>query len=180
MKINRYVNGEYRENCYLLYEGSFALIIDPGSRISKMDNFINDNNLKVVGILITHSHADHTGALKFYTDKYSSKVINYKDNKNQKIESFEFEIIKTFGHTIDSVSFYFEKESIMFTGDFLFKDTIGNYEKINERLMYKSLTKILHFDKSVKIFPGHDESSTLEYEFKNNPFLRGLKWLQVY
>lgn len=62
----------------------------------------------------------------------------------------------------------------MFTGDFLFKGTVGrtdlptgDYERMQE-----SIEKIKKYDKNIKIYPGHGETSKLELEFKNNIYLK--------
>lgn len=175
MKVETFINGCLKENCYLIFKGEKALIIDPGSKSKDFESFIKKKNLKILGILITHYHSDHIGGLEHYKSLYNVESIDYKNKENIKINEFEFKIIKCFGHTLDSVSFYFEKYKLMFTGDFLFKEAIGNYEEKNEKLMYNSLSNILQYNENIKIYPGHDESSFLGYEFENNICLRGLK-----
>ena len=44
--------------------------------------------------------------------------------KEYKLGEFKFEVIYTPGHKEDSITFYFKEENMMFTGDFLFYDTI--------------------------------------------------------
>ena len=57
------VNGILEENCYIIHNGRDALIVDPGSEGEKIIDAVKASNLKVIGILITHSHFDHIGAL---------------------------------------------------------------------------------------------------------------------
>ena len=75
---------------------------------------------------------------------------------------------------MDSVSFYFDKNDILFTGDFVFKETIGNFEEDNEQAMINSLKVFKYMSVNVKVYPGHDEETTVEHELKYNPFLRGI------
>ena len=98
---------------------------------------------------------------------------NKIEEEKVKLDKFSFEIIKTYGHTDDSVTFYFPKEKIMFTGDFLFKETIGRTDLPtgDNNKMYDSLKKIKKYSDDITIFPGHGEDSTLGYEKKNNIFL---------
>ena len=68
----------------------------------------------------------------------------------------EFKVIETYGHTMDSVSYYFDKNDILFTGDFLFKGTIGNFEEDNEEYMFNSLKIFKYMSTNVRIYPGHE------------------------
>ena len=175
MKVLCIVNGYLEENCYIIHNNEYALIIDPGSESNKIINIIEELNLNVIGILITHYHFDHIGALEEVLNKYkNAKLFNYKSNKNNRLKCFNFEIIKNYGHTLDSVSFYFKKDKIMFTGDFIFKNTIGKYDYENEEIMFESLKKFLKNDDDIIIYPGHGESSNVGYEKKYNYFLRGI------
>ena len=62
----------------------------------------------------------------------------------------------------------------MFTGDFLFKETIGRTDlpSGNQNEMFKSLNKIKSYPGDTKIYPGHGPSTTLKYEKENNYFLK--------
>ncbi len=172
MNVICIVNGDLEENCYIIHNNKYALIVDPGSEEDKIYKVINDLNLKVKGILITHYHFDHVLCLDDVLKEYNVEVVDYK-NRN-KISPFNFEIIENYGHTMDSVSFYFRKEKIMFTGDFVFKDSIGKYDYYNENIMYESLKRFCTLDDDIVIYPGHGESSTIGYEKENNYFLRGI------
>ncbi len=174
MKIVKIVNGYLEENCYIIHDYKHALIVDPGSDKDKVISKIKELELDVVGFLITHYHFDHVEVLDELKKIYNVPVFNYKSKKKNNIANFEFEVIKNFGHTLDSVSFLFEKEKVMFTGDFVFKETIGNYDKENEELMYRSLKKFIKYDKDILIYPGHGDISSIYYEIENNQFLRGL------
>ena len=173
IKILCVVNGYLEENCYIIHNKKHALIVDPGSEAKRITNIIEENNLEVVGILITHYHFDHIGALDEIKEKYKCSVVDYKNRVN-KIDCFSFEIIENYGHTLDSVSYYFKDDKMLFCGDFVFKDTIGNYDIENEYLMFESLEKFKKLDKSTIVYPGHGEKTTVGYEIKNNPYLRGL------
>ena len=175
LKVKTIVNGILSENCYIAYQNKEALIIDPGYDADKIIDYIESQNLKVVGILITHYHFDHVGALKEIQSKYNKvETIDNDSSGKIKLSSFTFDIIKTPGHTLDSVSYYFKGDNILFTGDFVFKETIGNYDEDNEYIMLESLTNFITFPNDTVIYPGHGESSTVEHEKKHNPYLRGI------
>ncbi len=173
--VIRVVTGFLKENCYIIHNGIDCLVVDPGSDQEKILTEINKKGLKVKGILITHYHFDHVGCLEAFKEIYpTAKIVDYKTKGDVKINTFEFKVIETYGHTMDSVSFYFDKNDILFTGDFVFKGTIGNFEEDNESNMFNSLKIFKYMSTNVKIYPGHDEETTVEAELKNNPFLKGI------
>lgn len=175
MEVKKVVVGSLQTNCYLLINDDKCLIIDPGDEAEKIKEEIS--NKTVVGILITHHHFDHVGALNNLKEFYQTKVYDYHNLEeiNYNIENFSFEVIYTLGHTDDSVTYYFKDYNIMFVGDFIFKGSIGRTDlptgDINN--MEESLNKIKNYHDNIKIFPGHGDETTLGYERDNNYFLIG-------
>ena len=169
MKVKKIVVGYLETNCYILIKEKDALIIDPGDEYEKIKE--ETNNLNIQGILITHHHFDHVGALNNFENIKSYDSTNL-EQKEYKIKEFKFKVIKAKGHTEDSISFYFEKEKLIFVGDFIFKNSIGrtDLETGNYKEMKKSIEKIKTYSKNIKIYPGHGEETTLEMELKNNPY----------
>ena len=176
MKIKTVKVGYLETNCYIVSDDSSCLIIDPGDEVDKIINEIG--NLKPVGIIITHYHFDHIGALKKLVDKYNLKIIDYKlEEKEYKIDNFKFKIIHTKGHDNTCITIYFEKEKIMFVGDFIFKDTIGriDLENSNELDMFESITKIKKYPNDMILYPGHGEITNLGYEKENNIYFKNVQ-----
>ena len=174
MEIRKIVVGALEENCYVLIKNNTCIIIDPGADYNKIKEVIKDN--KVLGVLITHSHFDHIGALRNFLTKRSVKIFKRSnlEEKEYTIGDFSFECIYTPGHSKDSVTFYFRENNSMFIGDFIFKDSIGRTDLPggDSKEMEQSIEKIKKYDPTIIIYPGHDEESTLGDEFKNNPFLK--------
>lgn len=174
MNIKRIVVGELQTNCYLIYDDDKVLVIDPGDEYFKIKKEIG--NKKVEGILITHKHFDHIGCIKNLVNDYGVYVYdnsNLNEGEN-KISIFKFKMIKTYGHTMDSISFYFEESKVMFTGDFLFYNTIGrcDFRESNEMEMYKSIKKIKDYPDDTLIYPGHGINTTLGREKMCNIYFR--------
>ncbi len=168
MEIKTLKVGYLQTNCYILKIGTSAIIIDPGDESELIKKEIG--NLKIKGILITHHHFDHIGALK---DFKNIKIYdNALEEKKYIIDEFKFNVIKTKGHTDDSISFYFKNENIMFVGDFVFEGTIGrtDLESGNMEEMKKSIEKLKTYPKNTKLYPGHGNPTTLISELENNPF----------
>lgn len=166
MEIKKIEVGFLKTNCYLLIKDNKYLIIDPGDEFNKIDSYIKG---EVVGIIITHYHFDHIGALDDIVNKYHAKVYdinNLKEGKNT-IDSFNFTMILTPGHKSDLISVLFDNH--LFCGDFIFEGTIGRTDLPtgNFLTMQKSLRKITTLDKNTIIYPGHGNITTLEKELPN-------------
>lgn len=171
MIVKRLILGPLSTNCYLIIKDNKCLIVDPADNIEIIKKELKCLNL--VGILITHYHFDHIGALEQLKQYYNVPIYDYnKDNIN--VEKFNFDIIHNPGHTNDSVTFYFKDEKIMFVGDFIFKGTIGrtDLETGNMFDMQTSLNTIKKYDNDILLYPGHGESTTLGYEKFNNIYFK--------
>ena len=78
------------------------------------------------------------------------------------------------GHTTGSLCYYFESEDMVFTGDTLFKQSIGRTDFIygnHEQLVTGIRRKLLSLPGNTLVYPGHGECTTIEEEAKRNPFL---------
>lgn len=172
MNIKNIKVGELQTNCYLIEKDNNCLIIDPGAEYPKIKELLKNKHL--IGIIITHYHFDHIGCLDTLKEEYKIPVYDYKNLKEgiNHISTFTFEVIKTYGHTMDSITIYFKEEKIMFTGDFLFYNTIGRYDfpESNEQEMQKSITKIKQYPNDITIYPGHGITTNLGYEKEHNPY----------
>lgn len=173
MKIERVVTGYLEENCYILTMDKESLVIDPGDDYDLIKEKLKDT--KVLAVLLTHSHFDHVGALNDVVNDYNIKVYsaNNLEEKEYSFRNFKFRVIYTPGHSSDSVTFYFEKEKVMFTGDFIFKDNIGRCDLPTGSWssMQKSLKKIKEYSSDITIYPGHGDKTTLMEEENNNQYL---------
>ena len=171
MEINRVVVGTLEENCYVLRKENNVLVIDPGDEIDKIKEVIGVAS--VVGVLITHNHFDHIGVLSYFDKELVYDISNLEEGEYQ-IKDFIFNVIYTNGHTSDSISFYFEEINSLFCGDFIFKDTIGRCDLPtgDYNAMMDSINKIKTYPKDMIIYPGHGDSTILDYEIKNNVYFK--------
>ena len=176
MKIEIVKVGELECNCYLLEMDGKILILDPGDDVDKIIRKIR--NRDVVGVIITHYHFDHVGALEEIVDKYNVNVYNRSnmfEGKN-KIDCFRFNVIYTPGHKEDCITIYFDDEKMMFVGDFIFRDSIGRIDLPggNLSMMIESIDKIKKYNRDIVIYPGHGDSTSLGYEIDNNIYFKNI------
>ena len=82
-------------------------------------------------------------------------------------------ILPTPGHTPGSVSFYCTEEGIAFTGDTLFRMSIGrtDFEGGSWTDMLRSLQKLAELPADTKVYPGHGDTTTIGEERRYNPYI---------
>lgn len=173
MNLDVIVSDYLGENTYLVYNNKDLIIIDPGCEFDLIDKYITDNGFNLLCILVTHYHFDHVRSLNKLISKYKTVVYDYNNIGEININNYKIDILKTFGHTDDSVTFYFKDNNVMFTGDFLFKESIGRYDFENSSIevMKQSIKYIKTFNENIIIYPGHGDKSTLKHEFNHNYYL---------
>jgi glyoxylase-like metal-dependent hydrolase (beta-lactamase superfamily II) len=62
MKIDYLILGAYQTNCYVLRNDDSAkdcLIIDPGLEAAELIEFLNEQKINPVAVVLTHGHIDH-------------------------------------------------------------------------------------------------------------------------
>lgn len=80
---------------------------------------------------------------------------------------------ETPGHTPGGLVFYDKEEGNLFTGDTLFRESVGrtDFERGSyEQLVASIAAKIKPLPPTTKVWPGHGPSSTIEHEMSCNPF----------
>lgn len=86
----------------------------------------------------------------------------------------QLQAILTPGHSPGSLSFYDKEHRIVFTGDALFRDSIGRtdlWEGSYDTLVNSIRTKLLTLPGDTIVYPGHGPKTTIQYEKENNPYL---------
>ena len=86
----------------------------------------------------------------------------------------ELQIITTPGHTPGHVVFYEPQAKVLFTGDTLFRESIGRTDLPGgdySWIMNSILEKIIPLGDDVKLYPGHGETSDIGHESMYNPFV---------
>ncbi len=96
---------------------------------------------------------------------YNGNVIN--------VGNIEIKAFSVPGHSPGGMFFYIENENIMFTGDTLFKGSVGrtDLQGGNHPALMKSVKLLKNFPKETVLYPGHGESTTVEQECMYNFYL---------
>lgn len=82
-------------------------------------------------------------------------------------------VIETPGHSPGSVTFYCADENIAFTGDTLFRNSIGRTDFSGGNMMQiiQSLRVLAQLPDETVILPGHGEKTTIGEELAHNPYM---------
>ncbi|MCG3674356.1 MBL fold metallo-hydrolase [Aliarcobacter butzleri] len=188
MEIKLHPMGDYQTNCYIVTIDNKDIIIDPG--VGAL-SWIEANAKNPIAVLNTHGHFDHvwsnqivkeTFDIKLYTPKDDSFMLtlnpynmgmppSYADVLVNPDEEIELEGIKVKfhhfpGHTPGCS--VIEIENNLFSGDFIFKGTIGRFDFPNSdaKLMKQSINKILTWKNNFHVYPGHGDKTTLQNEIE--------------
>lgn len=74
--IKKFTLGSAKTNCYLIFHNNEYILIDAPEEIEVVTNYLDENNIKLSKILLTHSHYDHIWGLNYLVEK---NYINYKN-----------------------------------------------------------------------------------------------------
>jgi glyoxylase-like metal-dependent hydrolase (beta-lactamase superfamily II) len=73
--------GPFQENCYVVGdEGSgVGAVIDPGDEAARIALAVEETNLEIASIIVTHAHIDHVGAVAALVDEYACPVLMHAE-----------------------------------------------------------------------------------------------------
>ena len=150
-------------NAYLVAdeEGGTAVYVDSGAPLEPLQKAASEWGVTPTHVLRTHAHADHV----VHEDELGLPVVTGALTAG----GLEVEAIPTPGHSDDMVCFVVNGE-LVFSGDTLFKDTVGggNVEQIRRSVMDVYMT----MPHERRVFPGHTDETTIGREWEENPFVR--------
>jgi hydroxyacylglutathione hydrolase len=201
MKMEIMPVGMINANCYLVWDenaDNAAAIIDPGGDGDKIIAAIQRLQLNVQCILLTHGHFDHVLGVPTLLQEYPdlpvylnekdyaeardggqfgyamgevSSIHFYDEGDTITVGGITFEVLCTPGQTPGSVTL--RAGDILFTGDTLFRGSCGRTDFPNGSFadMQKSLQRLSQLDGNYRVYPGHEGSTTLDYERRYNPFM---------
>jgi hydroxyacylglutathione hydrolase len=191
--------GVYQTNCYLVAgQGSKdAVVIDPGDDAALVLQVLDERGWLIAGILVTHGHLDHIGAVKALADATGAEVWMARGDADAlrgyapapyqpehlvsggervQLAGIEFEAHDVPGHTAGSVAFV--ADGFAFVGDVLFAGSVGrtDLEGGDERVLIESISLLMReLPADTVVASGHGPVTTLGHELETNPFLGELR-----
>ena len=185
-------------NCFILCceETSQALVIDPGAEEPALLEALE--GYSVPKIVATHGHWDHVSGVPYLQREYGSEFLIHHaeleclrkwardynleikpsdflgEGDVVKVGNIELKVLHMPGHSPGHLVLMEETERWLFTGDLLMQgSTAGaNVEGGNHDDFIRSMERMRNLEGDWKIYPGHFEESTMEWEREHNPYIK--------
>ncbi|MGL5021423.1 MAG: MBL fold metallo-hydrolase [Mycoplasmatales bacterium] len=204
MKIlKEFLLGEVENNCFVIEVNNKIILIDAPMGSENIIEFLEKRELQLDYIFLTHTHYDHILGLDVVVDKFPTVKIyapkleqNFPKDPKENLSMFStpysyngviycyddininelgLEINYIPGHSRSSAVLSFLEDQIVFSGDTLFKGTIGRTDlPYGDQASLVSGIKhhIMVLDDETKVYPGHGNFTTVAIEKMGNPYFR--------
>jgi len=161
---------------WCIHDGQSALIVDPGDAAPVLQ-YLEQHQLTLTGILITHHHADHTGGILTLLNTLGSSIPVYGPAaidipgrthalmEGDKIEiaapRISLEVYEVPGHTLSHIAYFANMqanvvEPMLFCGDTLFASGCGRLFEGTPTQMSQSLAKFIALPKNTRVYCTHE------------------------
>ena len=203
MLIKSFALGAYETTCYIVADEATldCAVIDPGADAATILDYLEETKLRCRFVLLTHGHFDHTGAVEdmlaeteaelfvhkadvgvttggdFYRFLPPQDTKYYADGDVVCVGGLSFTVLETPGHTPGSVCLICSDaasgETVLFTGDTLFRDSCGrtDFPGSSPDDILRSLKRIAELPGDYEVYPGHGFFSSLDRERRVNYFV---------
>jgi hydroxyacylglutathione hydrolase len=81
MKIKCFGTGALGSNSYIVWDDTEGVNIDAGVSNDEIMKFVEDNNITIKYIILTHGHIDHIYFVDLLREQTGAKVLIHKDEK---------------------------------------------------------------------------------------------------
>jgi hydroxyacylglutathione hydrolase len=173
--------------CLIEDERKEALIVDPGDA-GPVKEFLKKENLRLLGILVTHHHHDHIDGIHGLVSRHPCPVYAPLKNKEQisdvnhwvedgdefQLGPFSFSVLALPGHTLGHVAYTFSEQKWLFSGDVIFGLGCGRLFEGTPAQMFDSFHRVKMLPPQTQIFCTH------EYTEQNLRFARTLQASSLY
>ena len=154
---------DWLSNAYLVAdeEGGAAVFVDSGADVQPLQEAAVRWGVEPAYVLRTHSHADHIVHEEALGLPVRTDAVE--------VGGLKVEALPTPGHSDDMVAFVVNGEAV-FTGDTLFKDSVGGGDF--ERVKHSVMEVLMKLPPETRVLPGHTDETTIGREWEENPFVR--------
>ncbi len=198
MIVERTENPQWLSNAYLVAEGAGGkgLLIDGNDELAPLLERAEREGIEITHILVTHPHLDHVAGLAEARERLGNPPLlahaeaaaelemevaqTLADGERLTTGGLEIEAISTPGHAAGHLAFLVNGSDV-FTGDVLFKGTVGGTMAPGASGfadLRDSVLGLLELPAETRVHPGHREPTTIGVEREGNPFVRVWRGLE--
>ncbi|TVP90247.1 hydroxyacylglutathione hydrolase [Alkalibacterium sp.] len=168
MKINP-VKALSDNYIWVIEEGEDAVVVDPGESDGVL-SYLEERQLKLNAILLTHKHHDHVDGLEGVLEKYPNMPVYgpvetqslvtqvMKDGDQFTLLGRDVEVAKTAGHSEEHISYLMDEH--LLCGDALFSAGCGRVFTKDYQAQFDALAYFNSLDSQVKVYAGHEYTET--------------------
>ncbi len=152
---------------WLAHDGRHALVVDPGEARA-VDSFLQQQQLELGAILITHHHADHCHGVAELHQRWPqahvlgpasvlpllSQVVGEGDTLTLAAPAIELTVWAVPGHTLDHLAYY--GHGWLFCGDTLFAGGCGRLFEGTAAQLYRSLQRLAALPAATLVCCAHE------------------------
>jgi glyoxylase-like metal-dependent hydrolase (beta-lactamase superfamily II) len=175
-------------NAYLIWDEVTreAAVFDTGFDAAPIFELLDQNQLELKHLFITHTHQDHVAALAPIRQKYprvklhSNSKAAPPDQRNRPNDFIHLGSLRitnrdTPGHAEDGVTYLIgnwpdDAPNVAVVGDAIFAGSMGGARELAGLAKQKIRAQIFSLPPQTLICPGHGPLTTVEQEKANNPF----------
>ncbi|MFH1736900.1 MAG: MBL fold metallo-hydrolase [Actinomycetota bacterium] len=185
MIVKVVVVGTLATNCYIVAaeKGGHAMVVDPGEDAPAIMAALDEDDLKIDRIVVTHGHFDHTQGAWDLKKARGGEIYAHPaedlpgtdrelaDGQEFDIDGLHIKVIQTPGHSRGSCALI--ADGAVFSGDLLFTGGVGrtDFPGGSTEELLNSLDKLRTFPDNTVVYPGHGPATTIGEEKANNPFM---------
>jgi glyoxylase-like metal-dependent hydrolase (beta-lactamase superfamily II) len=175
-------------HCYLVWDEVTrdAALFDTGWSAEAIFELIDENQLSLKHLFLTHTHHDHVAALDQIRARFSKLFLHtdakasppqHKNRRNDCLHLGSLRITnrETPGHAQDGVTYLVgnwpdDAPHVAIVGDAIFAGSMGGAKDHGDLAKQKVREQILSLPAEALICPGHGPLTTAGLEKQNNPF----------
>jgi glyoxylase-like metal-dependent hydrolase (beta-lactamase superfamily II) len=186
------ING-YGVKGYIVHDGGEAVLVDTAYNAEMMIEILESRRLRLVGICLTHGHADHAEGIQQLVTRWPVPVylgaedltlLHWKPSEKQLappdhgrsivVGRLSIRCLATPGHTPGGICYRVEMPwgPVSFVGDTLFAGSIGrsNPAQLYHTHLESVRRHVLTLPQDCLLLPGHGPGTTVREELDHNPF----------